>query len=246
MNDYYNHYAISNSDLGEIKKSIWHYLNKKDKLTTEAMTFGKAFHSLILEPEKFNAEYGMLGNCDLRTKIGKEYKKEFEGNNKDKTIISNESYNLILKMQNELVSSQLYREYLVSENCEVEKDIYFEYRGIDCRAKLDYINHDKKVIIDLKTIKECSDITQVERIIKYNYCRQAAFYKLAMKSLGFDYKFMFVFVEKETPNFNLFVECSEETIAYGEYEYNSLITKYLEYIDNPEENTKYSDNLIII
>src|SRR5574343_232467 len=137
---YYENPRLSNSDLSLMKKSINHYLNKKQE-STPAMEFGSAFHSLILEPTKFFNEYTV---CDLdkRTKEYKEFFKLHEGYK----ILSKSDWDLLQEMESvcntELLNFQ--------DIHEIEKEYYFTFWGFEFKSKLDYINHDKKYIVDLK------------------------------------------------------------------------------------------------
>jgi hypothetical protein len=186
---------------------------------------------------------GKQAKNPLNTNEGKEQLNNFIELNKDKLIIKESDFDSFKFMKNTIINHPKYFEYYYCENYEIEKEIYFEYRGIDCRAKLDKINYDLGLIIDLKTI---NNINRSANSVKYDYNRQAAFYKLAMQSLGYDFDFMFVFSEKTYPNFNKFIGCSEMTIESGKFEYNRLIDKFLNYLDNPDCYKGYNDSIIIV
>lgn len=137
-----------------------------------------------------------------------------------------------------------------------EHEIYFEYRGFKCKAKLDMliINHRKKLyqIVDLKTTSK-SVINFNESFNDYDYYRQFAFYDIAVRSEFPDYRMVGdpLCVAVETTNFNrarLFV-VSSRAIEYGLSEVDRLLDlidecqktgnwEYEpEYIENPYELT---------
>ena len=58
------------------KKQFDYAMN--NSLETEAMLAGSAFHSMILEPDKFDSEYAFEPAMDRRTKAGKEYIEEWK------------------------------------------------------------------------------------------------------------------------------------------------------------------------
>lgn len=242
MSNYYDNPALSNSDLGLIDKSIFHYLNKKSLKTTDAMEIGKAFHLLVLEPHKFDNEVAIMPELNLRTNDGKAQKESFLQENEGKIIIAKDDYDLFKYMVNNLQQFPYYDAFFNSNDKEIEKEIYFEYRDLPCRAKLDLIEHNNGMIIDLKTINSCE---RAENVVKYDYSRQAAWYKLALESIGLDYNFMFVFIEKSFPQFPKFIVTSDETLERGRNEYNRILDKYFKYLDNPDCYKGYSENIII-
>jgi hypothetical protein len=78
--------AISKSGLDLVHRSPAHYYAAKldpdrpaEKKDTPALRFGRAFHTLVLEPDLFFQEYAVLPEkVDRRTKAGKEAWAEFE------------------------------------------------------------------------------------------------------------------------------------------------------------------------
>ena len=66
--EYHSHDSISASGLKTIyKKSVFHYLNQEQFVSTPAMNFGSAVHSVLLEPEKKEI-LALPKNLNLRTK----------------------------------------------------------------------------------------------------------------------------------------------------------------------------------
>ena len=86
-NDYQSHKSISASGLKTIyKKSVYHHLNSMFKMT-DAMNFGSAVHSALLEDSN---DIAVLPEFNARTKEGKKIKQDFFDNNKGKIIIKQE------------------------------------------------------------------------------------------------------------------------------------------------------------
>ena len=91
--DYYSHPAMSRSKLVDLDNmtpyKFWcKYIDKSIiQESTQALDFGKAFHSKILEPELFDNEFYFMPKIDRRTKVGKEEYQDFIDNNSDKTVL---------------------------------------------------------------------------------------------------------------------------------------------------------------
>ena len=87
---YHSHNSISASGLKTIyKKSVFHYLNKEQFISTPAMNFGSAVHSALLEPEKKEI-LALPENINLRTKKDRDFKNKLISDNKDKIVITHE------------------------------------------------------------------------------------------------------------------------------------------------------------
>lgn len=244
MPNYYESNRISNSDLTLIDKSIFHYLHKKEFEPTDEMKVGSAFHTLVLEIDKYDDTVAIYPELNLKTKKGKQDKILFENENKNKILLTKKDVKSFSYMYSNLIKHPEYSNIFESENIEVEKEIEFEYRNIKCRSKLDLINHDLGLIIDLKTINSCE---RAENSVKYDYCRQGAFYKLAVqKHYGIDYDVIFVFVEKSYPNFCKFIGFSSETLERGKFEYDRILDKWVNYLENPNQYLGYNENIIIV
>ena len=94
--EYHSHNSISASGLKTIyKKSINHYFNSGFKMT-DAMNFGSAVHSAILEG---GHDIAVLPELNLRTKEGKKIKQDFINDNKGKIVIKQEEEEAINKIK---------------------------------------------------------------------------------------------------------------------------------------------------
>lgn len=60
--------AVSKSKLWRLRQSPAHVLHAQDQ--TDAMAFGCAFETLLLEPERFAVEYVVCGQCEAKTGKG--------------------------------------------------------------------------------------------------------------------------------------------------------------------------------
>ena len=108
---------VSNSMLSLLNKSPQHLQRMIDgyKLDTPALTFGKAFHTVVLEPEKIEKEIAIF---DGKIKRGKAWE-EFQSSNEGKTIITESEYNKIILMRKELVTPLKTYEFIEDSDHEV-------------------------------------------------------------------------------------------------------------------------------
>jgi hypothetical protein len=142
--NYYDRQEVSNSDIKLLLTSPLHYIKKEKRKVTPAMEFGTNFHSFFLEGEKFGNET-IITDLNLTTKEGKEVKQQAEIDGK--TIIKQDDYYKFLAMSNNLRSHPL--SWIFDGDIEVETEIYFNWENVDCRSRLDMINHDIEAVIDL-------------------------------------------------------------------------------------------------
>ena len=118
------------------------------------------------------------------------------------------------KMLDNLVCSDLIR----SGNVEYEQPGITELEGHMWKGKADIINHDEKLIIDLKTT---ADITKFKySASKYNYDSQAYIY-----SKLFGYEMLFIVIDKNTHQIGIF-DCSPEFYARGKDKVERAVQAY--------------------
>jgi hypothetical protein len=118
------------------------------------------------------------------------------------------------KMLDNLVCSDLIR----SGNVEYEQPGITELEGHMWKGKADIINHDERLIIDLKTT---ADITKFKySASKYNYDSQAYIY-----SKLFGYEMLFIVIDKNTHQIGIF-DCSPEFYARGKDKVERAVQAY--------------------
>jgi len=220
---------VSNSMLGKLKsspKELARYL-EKGSITTPAMTFGRAFHLTILEPEVFPSQVAIY---DGKTKRGKAWD-EFSEANFDKDIITEIEFECLKGMESALMGNEDIVK-LIEGKKEVPMVWQDSLSSVNCKGKVDILNNN--TIVDIKTTQDSSFEGFRRSSYKYGYNRQAAYYLD-----GFGAKeFIFVIIEKKAP-YNIGVyHCSDEFIASGREEYSSLLMDYRKYFINstPDNN----------
>lgn len=197
---YYGDYGkqfLSNSDISVLLKNP--SLLRKDKPKTTAMVIGGYFHTAILEPDKLKS-FKIIQSSTRNTKAYK----EMSGG---EICLLQHEVDKIELMQEAIMDNKICKE-LINGNVEYEVPGYTEILGNNWKGKADVINHDEKLIIDLKTT---SDIDKFKwSASKFNYDSQAYIY-----SSLFDYEMLFMVIDKETLQIGLF-DCSPDFYASGE------------------------------
>ena len=191
---------LSNSDISTLLK------NPKDlhKPTPKspALLVGGYFHTAILEPDKLNR----FKIVEATTRNTKAYKEISEG----ELCLLQHEVDKIQLMTEAIQSNDVCRDLIkpILGEVEYEEPRVANIHGQMWKGKADVINHEEKLVIDLKTT---SDINKFQwSANKFNYDSQAFIY-----STLFGYEMLFVVIDKETHQIGLF-DCSSDFYKRGE------------------------------
>ena len=191
---------LSNSDISTLLK------NPKDlhKPTPKspALLVGGYFHTAILEPDKLNR----FKIVEATTRNTKAYKEISEG----EICLLQHEVDKIQLMTEAIQSNDVCRDLIkpILGEGDYEEPRVQKIHGQMWKGKADVINHEEKLVIDLKTT---SDINKFQwSANKFNYDSQAFIY-----STLFGYEMLFVVIDKETHQIGLF-DCSSDFYKRGE------------------------------
>jgi hypothetical protein len=196
--------ALNHSNLKNFLRSPWHYRNPVDKKPTEQMLMGSGLHCMYLEGEKeFNKRFIVMPDVDGRTSEGKAIKKRFEEECGGKSILKSDSMERIMGMYSALMCrSQMDFINDKKEFSLMEHVLLGKIAGKSCKAKVDIICPEHRLIVDVKTAADASMHT-MKRVIADNfYHTQGAFYcTLAEQVFGTDgWHFVIAAVENDQPH----------------------------------------------
>jgi len=195
---YYGDYGkqfLSNSDISVLLKNP--KLLHGEKQRTTAMVVGGYFHTAILEPDKLNR----FKIIESSTRNTKKYKEMSEG----EICLLQHEVDKIELMQEAIMDNSICRGLIQGD---FEVPAVTELLGNKWKGKADIINHNEKLVIDLKTT---SDIDKFRwSASKFNYDSQAYIY-----SNLFGYEMLFMVIDKETLRIGLF-DCSPDFYKTGE------------------------------
>ena len=229
--------AINNSVLWTLKsQSPLHAKAMMDNPPeqTEPFRIGRAFHTLLLEPRKFNREYAVMPVCDRRTKEGKAIYEAFQKSNDGKEILSKDDFNQI-DVMGEAIKKQIIYRYIQQGEAEVCIVWQDKKTKLFCKARIDYVHKEQAILIDLKSTTNASPTEFSKAMYNYGYYQQAAFYSYGWKILaGNEPCFVFLPVEKTPPYAVAAYEAHEQVIFAGKQSYRQALDRYAECLKKNE------------
>ena len=189
---------LSNSDISTLLKNPM--LLRKDRPKTSAMVIGGYFHTAILEPDKLE-QFKIIKSTTRNTK---QYKEMSGG----EICLLQHEVDKIELMTEKVMSNDICKSLIRVGNIEYEQPNIIELEGQMWKGKADIVNHDEKLIIDLKTTADLSKFKS--SAYRYNYDSQAYIY-----SKLFGYEFLFIAIDKKSGQIGLF-DCSDKFYSSGE------------------------------
>ena len=165
-----------------------------------AFLVGGYFHTAILEPNKLK-KYKVIQSTTRNTKVYK----EMSGG--ELCLLQHEVDQIEL-MTNKIMDNDICKALIRQGNVEYEQPNIVELEGQMWKGKADIVNHDEKLIIDLKTTADLSKFKS--SAYRYNYDSQAYIY-----SKLFGYEFLFIAIDKTSHQIGLF-DCSPEFYESGQ------------------------------
>ena len=200
--DYYGDYGnkfLSNSHIGKLLKNPMSLYDK----TPDNPNFkvGGYFHTAILEPDKLKS----FKIIDATTRNTKKYK-EISGG---EVCLLQHEVDMIEVMVDKMMANDICRDLIqpVLGNVQYEEPGLVRLYDNMWKGKADIINHDEKLVIDLKTT---GDIDKFRwSASKFNYDSQAYIYRHL-----FGYDMLFIAIDKNTHQIGLF-DCSPNFYKSG-------------------------------
>ena len=200
--DYYGEFGqqfLSNSNISTLLKNP---LALRDQ-TPDNPNFkiGGYFHTAILEPEKLKS----FKIIEATTRNTKKYK-EISGG---EVCLLQHEVDMIEKMVEKMMANDICRDLIqpVLGNVQYEEPGTVRLYDNIWKGKADIVNHDEKLVIDLKTT---GDIDKFRwSASKFNYDSQAYIYRHL-----FGYDMLFIAIDKNTHQIGLF-DCSPKFYKSG-------------------------------
>ena len=199
---------LSNSDISTL---LTNPLALGQKMANRpAFLVGGYFHTAILEPDKLKN----FKIVEATTRNTKAYKEISDG---EMCLLKHE-VDQIEVMTEKMLNNEVCRDLIRSANVEYERPEITELEGQMWKGKADIVNHDEKLIIDLKTTSDLSKFRYSAS--KYNYDSQAYIY-----SSLFGYEFMFIVIDKKTHQIGIY-DCSPKFYESGQDKVKRAVEAY--------------------
>ena len=202
--DYYGEFGnkfLSNSHVGKLLKDPLRAFEPSKP--SPAFLVGGYFHTCILEPDKLE-KYKVVKSTTRNTKA---YKDVAGG----ELCLLQHEVDAIELMRDKVMQNDICADLIMGTDGKLndfEAPMVTELFGNKWKGKADIVNHNEKLIIDLKTT---ADIEKFQwSASKYNYDSQAYIY-----SKLFGYEFLFIVIDKTTHQIGMF-DCSPQFYEKGE------------------------------
>jgi hypothetical protein len=214
---YYGTYGkqyLSNSDISTLLNNPLQ-LGKPSKPNPNFLV-GGYFHTTILEPDKL-ASFKIVESTSRNTK---DYK-EISGG--EMCLLQSEADNVNL-MTDKLMANDICKDlifgsaYTEKNQTDFEVPMIKEIEGAMWKGKADIVNHDEKLVIDLKTTGDIEKFQWSAK--KFNYDSQAYIYREL-----FGYEMLFIAIDKKTHQIGMF-DCSPKFYESGKEKVIKAIEVY--------------------
>ena len=205
--DYYGEFGnqfLSNTHVSRLLKDPLNVF--KPSKPSPAFLIGGYFHTCILEPDKLK-KYKVVKSTSRNTKA---YKDVAGG----ELCLLQQEVDMIELMREKVMDNDICADLIVGTNATQPKTVDYEVPmitelfGNKWKGKADIVNHEEKLIIDLKTTADINKFQYSAN--KYNYDSQAYIY-----SKLFGYEFLFIVIDKTTHQIGMF-DCSPQFYERGE------------------------------
>ena len=189
---------LSNSDISTLLSNPLAF--GQPSKPSAAFLVGGYFHTAILEPNKLK-KYQVIPSSTRNTKLYK----EMSGG---ELCLLQHEVDMIEAMKDKMISNDICNGLINSTNTEYEVPGVSELFKYVWKGKADIINHDDKLVVDIKTT---ADINKFKSsAYRYNYDSQAYIYRRL-----FGYDMLFIVIDKNTHQLGIF-DCSDEFYRSGE------------------------------
>ena len=221
--DYYGEFGqqyLSNSHIATLLKNPLS-LHEPSR-QTPAFLIGGYFHTAILEPNKLK-KFKIVQSHTRNTKV---YKEISDG---ELCLLLHEVDQIEL-MVDKVLANNVCKDLIRGEKVEYEIPGISEIEGELWKGKADIINHDERVIVDLKTTSDIDNFRYSAS--RYNYDSQAFIYR---KLFGYD--MLFITIDKQTHQIKI-CECSDAFYEKGREKVQEAVAQYKLFFKSPEFDPK--------
>ena len=199
--DYYGEFGnqfLSNSHVGKLLKDPLRAFEPSKP--SPAFLVGGYFHTCILEPDKLD-KYKVVKSTTRNTKA---YKDVAGG----ELCLLQHEVDTIELMRDKVMANDICKDLIINSQNKYEQPGIINMFNNNWKGKADIVNHEEKLVIDLKTT---ADIDKFQwSASKFNYDSQAYIY-----SKLFGYEFLFIVIDKNTHQIGMF-DCSPQFYERGE------------------------------
>jgi hypothetical protein len=226
--DYFARPALNISSLKELRRSPLHYRHAlANPKTSAAMTLGTAAHCATLEPERFCRDYvtwcARTESGRIAPRTGKKWD-AFVAEFGERTILTEDEADLAASIAAAVRGDPVAAKYLASGEPEVT--MQWQIDGRACKGRADWITYldGEPVIVGLKTARDCRNHVFATVAAQLGYGLQWAWYFDGHRTItGRDARMIEIVVESKPPHGVVTYVITEDILARGREEYESLL-----------------------
>lgn len=227
---YHSARGVSKSDLSEIldwTPAHWKAKKEAPHDETDAMKFGTALHTAILEPDRFTTDYEIAPDVDKRTTAGKIAWREAES--RGKILLKADQVTAIKAMRENAMALNAVQVLLSSGEAEVSMFAHLsDFHPLRGKARPDWLCREQSSILDLKTTQDARPNHFNRSVYEYHYEMQVAYYSHIYNLLTGDRlrAFVFVAIEKTPPYAAAAYVLDAPAIEYGAVECRNALLQF--------------------
>lgn len=205
-----------------------------------AMAFGRAYHCRLLEPERFDSDYAVWpdfasdpANIDTKGKQStsaatvwvKTRMKIWEAEHCGQERLSCADADAIDAMNRVVRAHPVVK--LLRAKGGAEVSIRGELCGLPCKARLDRLQDDNSLIIDLKKTRSLATHSLERAILEYDYHVKAAFYRDLLHAItGRWASWLWLFQQDKPPYDVRPWQPPDDDLECGRSEYRGVLSRY--------------------
>ena len=215
---------VSKSLLWDFNKSPFKWRHGKPRETSKAMDLGTLIHAATLEPETLENIIAISPYADFRTKEAREWKADQAESGK--ILTSRDEIDKALSIA-ETVTDEYHLQFDARYKTEVA--VFGKTGATEIKGLIDIVPDGLDCLMDLKTTGEIGSLESLQRIIvNRGYHWQAALYLDLWNAASGEKRtrFVFCFVETESPHETAWVELSENLLELGRTGYMNAVAKW--------------------
>jgi exodeoxyribonuclease VIII len=222
--------GISNSGLSLVARSPAHYYHAARTTGSRAMEIGTAFHTALLEPERYDAEYMVVADVNDRRVAA--YKDAAKVYGADRTLTASEGASVAV-MRESIRSNQAANDLLTQPGtAELSAFVRDPETGVLMRCRFDWLT-DLGVCLDLKKTQDCREFAFSKSLHNYRYHVQAAMYA-HIYELVFGKPieaFKILAVEEQPPCANVLYDIDPLALQHGHALYRQALADFAQALE---------------
>ena len=215
---------VSKSLLWDFNKSPFKWRHSKPRETSKAMELGTLIHAATLEPETLGDLVIVSPYPDFRTKEAREWRDHQVS--MGKIIVPEEDLQRVSDVA-EVVLEDYHLQFPAGYKTEVA--VFGKTGETGIKGLIDLVPDGLDCLIDLKTTGEIGGLDAIQRtIVNRGYHWQAALYLDLWNAASNEKRtrFVFCFVEVDSPHETAWVELSENLLELGRAGYMNALAKW--------------------